>query len=108
MAGSKATRAVLTALSAVVSFALIALFVRMLPFIGVTVGSAAGEKRQERTALELSDTYRRYIGNLSASAMEGIIPIPKSYQLPEDTVIAPKPDPANFGSSESTARSFSV
>ena len=108
MSESKASRTVLAVLSVLFSLALIALFLRMLPFLGVTVGTAAGAKRHERTALAFSDAYRRYIGNLSATAMEGIIPIPKSYQLPEDTVIAPAPNPENFGESADPADTAAV
>ena len=86
-------------LSAVFTLAFIAMFVRMMPVLGVTVGTAAPEQGHQRAALEFSDAYQRHITNLSAAAMEGIIPIPKSYVLPEDTVIAPVPDPANFGES---------
>ena len=93
----------LTILAALISLALLTLFAKMLPFLGTTIGTAADTQRRERPALKFSETYRRHINNLSASAMEGIIPIPKSYLLPEDTVIAPAPDPANFGESADPA-----
>ena len=92
-------RVLLLALSAVFTLAFIAMFFRMMQTLGVTVGTAAPEQGHQRAALEFSDAYQRHITNLSAAAMEGIIPIPKSYVLPEDTVIAPVPDPANFGES---------
>ena len=65
-------------LSAVFTLAFIAMFVRMMPVLGVTVGTAAPEQGHQRAALEFSDAYQRHITNLSAAAMEGIIPIPKS------------------------------
>lgn len=89
----------LTILAAVFSLGFIALFVRMMPVLGVRVGTGAEAKAHDRAALEFTDAYLRHINNLSASAMEGIIPIPKYYALPEDTVIAPLPDPAGFGES---------
>ncbi len=100
---SRGIRIVLTALSALFSLVFIALFLLMTPYIGTTVGTASAERRRERTPLEFSDAYQRRVNNLSASAMEGIIPIPKSYLLPEDTVIAPVPNPANFGESSDPA-----
>ena len=94
------SRILLTILAALVSLGLMALFARMLPYLSVTVGTASsGERMQERASLEFSEAYQRHVNNLSASAMEGIIPIPKSYLLPEDTVIAPAPDQSGSFSS---------
>ena len=96
---SRAVRIVLTILSAIFTLGFLALFVQMTPLIGTTVGTASAARRRERAPLEFSDAFQRRVNNLSAAAMEGIIPIPKSYLLPEDTVIAPVPDPSNFGQS---------
>ena len=98
----------LTILAGIFSLGLIALFVRIMPVLGVTVGTASEAQARQRSALEFSEAYQRHITNLSASAMEGIIPIPKSYVLPEDTVIAPVPDPANFGQSADPADTIPV
>ena len=92
-------RWILTVLAWIFSLALLALFAWMLPILGTTIGTAAPEASKERLPLNFTEAYERNVNNLSATAMDGIIAIPKSYQLPEDTVIAPKPDPANFGSS---------
>ena len=92
-------RWILTVLAWIFSLALLALFLWMLPILGTTIGTAAPEAAKERVPLNFTEAYERNVNNLSATAMDGIIAIPKSYQLPEDTVIAPKPDPANFGSS---------
>ena len=98
-----ASRVLLAVFVCVVTLCLAELFVCMLPVIGATVGSAAGQQRRTRSALEFSEAYTRRVNNLSAAALEGIIPIPKSYLLPEDTVIAPAPDQANFGASSDPA-----
>ena len=108
MTKTKPFRIALTVLSVLFSLAFIALFIWMLPHLGVSVGTGAGEALQARTALDFSDAYQRYISNLSAGAMEGIIPIPKSYLLPEDTVIAPRPNPENFGESADPADTAAV
>ncbi len=94
---------VLTIVAALFSLGFLAVFVQMLFYLGVTVGTASGERRREPAALEFSEAYQRHITNLSASAMEGIIPIPKSYLLPEDTVVAPAPAKENFGESADPA-----
>ena len=103
-----ASRVLLTILAGFVTLGLAALFVRMLPVIGTTVGSGAGEQPRTRGTLALADAYARRVNNLSAAALDGIIPIPKSYLLPEDTVIAPAPDQANFGESADPADTVPV
>lgn len=103
-----ASRILLTILAGVVTLGLAALFVRMLPVIGTTVGSGALEQRRARSTLAFADAYARRVNNLSAAALDGIIPIPKSYLLPEDTVIAPAPDQANFGESADPADTIPV
>lgn len=47
--------------------------------------------------------YEMYVNNLTAAALDGVLPIPKVYWLAEDTVVAPKPDPACFGESADPA-----
>ena len=98
-----AVRIVLGILSAAFSLGFLAVFVQMMPLIGTAVGSASAGRQRERAPLEFTDAYARRVNNLSSAAMEGIIPIPKSYLLPEDTVIAPVPNPANFGQSNDPA-----
>ena len=47
--------------------------------------------------------FDMYINNLTAAAMDGVLPIPKVYYLSEDTVVAPEPDDALFGVSADPA-----
>lgn len=107
-AKKKSWRWVLTVLAGIFSLAFAALFAWMLPSLGTTIGTAAPEAAKERVALDFTESYERRINNLSATAMDGIIVIPKSYLLPEDTVIAPVPDPANFGRSADPADTVEV
>ncbi len=107
-AKKKSWRWVLTVLAGIFSLAFAALFAWMLPSLGTTIGTAAPEAAKERVALDFTESYERRINNLSATAMDGIIAIPKSYLLPEDTVIAPVPDPANFGRSADPADTIEV
>ena len=100
----KDLRILLGILACLFSLAFGALFVWMLPKLGTTVGAAAAtEAVGSRAVLEVAEPFGRHVNNLSAAAMEGIITIPKSYLLPEDTVVAPKPDQANFGRSADPA-----
>lgn len=95
--------------AAVFSLGFGALFVWMLPRLGTTVGSAAPtETVAVRSELDVAEPFGRHVNNLSASAMEGIIAIPKHYLLPEDTVIPPAPDQANFGRSKDPADTVEV
>ncbi len=45
--------------------------------------------------------FEMYVNNSSAEALDGIIPIKKTYFLPEDTVVAPEPDQSLFGTAAS-------
>ena len=118
MTKEKISRILLSILAAVISLVFLAQFAYMLPYLGTTVGTASGETLRERSVLEFSDAYRRRVNYLSASAMQDIVPveiipievepIQKAYVLPEDTVIAPAPDPANFGESADPADTAAV
>ena len=98
-------------LIALISLACAALFLTLLLPIGRTVGAALPAPPPEervRTALAITPDFDRSIRNLSAAAMEGLLPIPKSYRLAEDLVVAPAPDPAGFGASRDPADSADV
>ena len=103
MQARKIVSILVTVLAGIFSLAFAALFVYMLPILGTTVGTGAAEKAGARAEFSYVDAYERQVNNLSATAMEGIIPIPKSYVLPEDTVIAPEPNPDCFGQSADPA-----
>lgn len=98
-------------LIALISLACAALFLTLLLPIGRTVGAALPAPPPEervRTALAITPDFDRSVRNLSAAAMEGLLPIPKSYRLAEDLVVAPAPDPAGFGASRDPADSADV
>ena len=63
--------------------------------VGVTPPQAA-----EKGRAELGPAYDMYVNNLTASALDGLLTVPKVYWLPEDLVVAPAPDPDCFGASE--------
>ena len=52
--------------------------------------------------------FELYINNLTAAAMDGVLPIPKLYYLAEDVVVAPEPDQSRFGASMDPADTAQV
>lgn len=55
------------------------------------------------TPEQVTAAYEQYVNNLIASALEGLVTVPKIYRLSENTVVAPKPDPMGFGTSKNAA-----
>ena len=49
---------------------------------------------------QLAGEYEQYVNNLISSALEGLVTVPKVYRLSESAAVAPKPDPAGYGSSK--------
>lgn len=70
--------------------------------LGALTGGAALSSESAAAA------FTMYINNLTAAAMEDVLPIPKVYWLPEDLVVAPRPDPARFGESADPADTAEV
>ena len=79
------------------------LFLYLLFMMVKSMGAVSQDRRIERAALSIGEDYERHINNLSASAMDGVIPIEKTYVLPEDTVIAPEPIPVSSGETDDPA-----
>ena len=71
---------------------------RVLPDGDLSAALTGGAVRSQDAA-GVPKAYEQYINNLTAAALEGLLVVPKVYELPEDTVIAPKPDPAGYGES---------
>ena len=96
---SSEKRIITAAISAVCAL----LFLLGLFLLGRSVGSASGAREREVSALELAPAYTQYINNLSSAAMDGVMTIARSYQLAEDTVVAPAPIPTSSGESADPA-----
>ena len=52
-----------------------------------------GPGEPEQTA----GAYERFVNNLTAASLEGLVAVPKVYALAENTVVAPRPDPEGYG-----------
>ena len=95
-------RVFLTALLWAAALAMAAGCVPLLLWLCSNVG-VAPPQRSEKGQAALGPAYDMYVNNLTSSALEGLLTVPKVYWLPEDLVVAPAPDPACFGSAESGA-----
>ena len=49
---------------------------------------------------QIAGEYEQYVNNLISSALEGLAAVPKVYRLSESAAVAPRPDPAGYGSSK--------
>ena len=99
-----------TVILSVVGLVFAALCVLLLPWLATRVGADSGSKAgaAAKSTADAVTAYEMDVNNLVAKSMLELeelpvnvyIPVPaKSYMLSEDTVIAPKPNPANFGTS---------
>ena len=90
----------------VVGLGFAALCAFLLPWLATTVGADTGAKTGAKGSTEVVTAFEMNVNNLIASSLQDITQLPvsvvipkKVYMLSEDTVIAPKPNPANFGTS---------
>lgn len=86
-------------LCAVVTVLLLA---RVLSTVGRPVGVSGGVK------LASADSYRMALSNRMGLALDGVVTTKKSYWIPEDALVAPKPDPMNFGATRDVQELKSV
>ena len=72
-------------------------------WIAGTVASADARAEAEDLVADPMSGYERNINNLTSGALDGLIAIPKEYQLAEDITVAPMPDADRYGSSADPA-----
>ena len=100
--GGKAQRIVCTVLLRAVSLTLALGCVPLLLWLCRNVWTVPPAD-VERGAAEPVPAYGMYVNNLNSRALDGLMAVKKVYWLPEDTTVAPLPDPACFGSSTDPA-----
>ena len=73
------------------------MFAALLLWMVAAVGgeTASGGSTVSAGILDKLDIF---VNNAKAAALDGIVPIKKVYRLDEATVVAPEPDPENYGS----------
>lgn len=90
----KTVKAVLTTVVSMLSVILTAvLMVTLLMGTGVPATSAADAADEA-----IMDRYDMYMTNQVSNALDGVLSIEKVYWLNDDDLIAPEPNPANYGS----------
>ena len=77
-------------------------------WIAGTVASADARAEVDDLVADPLPGYERNINNLTSGTLEGLIVIPKRYQLAEDITVAPKPDADKFGGSADPADTVPV
>lgn len=98
-AGVSAPKFIAAALCALLT---VLLLLRMLGTVGRPVGVGTGAKTAS------ADSYRMALSNRLAVALDGVVTTKKSYWIAEDALVAPKPDPMNYGSTRDVQELKSV
>ena len=89
----RGTAGILSIVFAVLSiFACMWMFVNIHPDSGTAVGNALKSK------VNMVEKFDSYANNAASDALGELSYIPKIYTIAEDLNVAPKPNPANFGS----------
>ena len=74
----------------------------LLSFL-LTGGTSRGTAQHSDTNYALTDRYNMFITNTLSDALDGVLSIPKTYWLNDDDLVAPKPDPAGYGTATDPA-----
>lgn len=75
----------------------LAMFAALLLWMVIAVGGEASAGGN-RFSAAIMDKLDMFVNNSKAAALDGIVPIEKVYRLDESLVVAPEPDPENYGS----------
>ena len=63
-------------------------------------GTAQGEAKKSDANYALTDRYNMFITNTLSDTLDGMLSIPKTYWLSDDDLVAPKPNPNGYGSTD--------
>ena len=73
------------------------------PFKSLLTGSGVPEKESQGASVSaaVEQRFSMYMNNRISDAMEGVLAIERQYWLSDDDLVAPKPNPANYGTCSS-------
>lgn len=94
----KVTKTILSAAAGIACLALTVLLLCALASASGTTGKAGGG---EPAQYAISQRYDTYITNTLSEVLEGVLSIKKVYWLSDDDLVAPKPNPACYGTAAS-------
>ena len=69
----------------------------------LTAKRASPEPTIPPSDVQITDTYDRFIEAEMTASRDHLLTIPKKFWLSEDTVVAPRPNPASYGTSDTAA-----
>ena len=67
----------------------------------LSVGGDAATVTDSLAEASIMDKYDMFMTNQTSNALDGILKIEKTYWLSDSDLVAPEPDPANYGTAES-------
>ena len=71
----------------------------LLPAL-LSSGTSQGRAQKSDVNYALTDRYNMFITNTLSDTMDGMLSIPKTYWLSDDDLVAPKPNPHGFGTTD--------
>ena len=104
---SKRKQTLLSVLLWIVALVMLGICVPILFWVCRNVGVST-PPTQEKSSAALGPAYEMYVNNLTSSALDGLLAVPKVYWLAEDVVIAPQPNQDCFGAADSAAGAAEV
>ena len=66
-------------------------------------GNARKTTQNSDTNYALTDRYNMFITNTLSDTLDGVLSIPKTYWLNDDDLVAPKPNPDGYGTTQDPA-----
>lgn len=78
----------------------LALACNILVHFVLTNGTNQGSAKQSDTNYALTDRYNMFITNTLSDTLDGMLSIPKTYWLSDDDLVAPKPNPDGYGTTD--------
>ncbi len=79
-------------------FSVISIFVLSWVFVNVHPDSGTAVGNALKSKVNMVEKFNNYANNAASDALGELAYIPKIYTIAEDVNVAPKPNPANFGS----------
>lgn len=70
-------------------------------YLALTAGIQNGTSKSGASDAAILDKFDMYMTNEISEALDGVLAIKKSYWLSDADLVAPKPDPANYGTADS-------
>lgn len=84
--------------SSIALFMVVSVFALSWVFLNVHPDSGTISSSTVRSKMNIIEKLDNFVNNTASNSLDGLVYIPKIYTIPEEATVAPKPNPASFGS----------